>query len=131
MPGASIAAAGYNALVMRPLPLVALLGSLLAAGCVAPPREKPPVEPIPPRPLTPMSLPPLDGVDSDFAGPEPLPPAPVGAQTGGRYTVVRGDTLSGIARRYYGNPSAWKNIAAANPGVNPNDLKVGQTLVLP
>ena len=51
--------------------------------------------------------------------------------SGTSYTVQKGDTLSKIARDHYGNPSKWKQIAAANPGINPNGLKVGQRLVMP
>ena len=114
-----------------PRPLLALAAAATLYGCVAPPRPQPPVEPIPPRPLSVVTLPPAPGDASGFAGPEPMAPAAVGSMAGGVYTVVKGDTLSGIARRFYGNPSAWRNIAAANPAVDPNNLKVGQVLVLP
>lgn len=109
---------------------VLLAGLIGAVGCVAPPRPAKPVKTIPPPPLTAMTLPPLDD-ESTFAGPEALPPVPAGAAVGGTHTVVRGDTLAGLARRYYGNPSAWKRIAEANPQVDPNNLKPGQTLMLP
>lgn len=35
---------------------------------------------------------------------------------GGRHTVVRGDTLWGIARQTYGHGRYWRNIHRANPG---------------
>ncbi len=57
-------------------------------------------------------------------------PAPV-ANTGGTYTVKKGDTLYGIAKQKYGDGKQWKKIAAANPGVTASNLKVGQTLVIP
>ncbi len=127
--------------ILRSILVAAALmgGSFLVPGCVAPPRDPAAIKPIPPRPLTPMSLPPIqDAPPADFGGsagvftgPEPMAPAAPGAAVGGSYTVVRGDTLSGIARRTYGNPSAWKRIAAANPGVDPNRLAVGQVLMLP
>lgn len=75
------------------------------------------------------------------AAPEPIAsPAPVAqvqmassplAATGSRYTVKKGDTLFHIAREHYGDGKRWQQIAAANPGVSPNTLKVGQTLVMP
>lgn len=34
---------------------------------------------------------------------------------GESYTIVRGDTLSGIARRVYGDASRWRDIRDANP----------------
>ena len=50
---------------------------------------------------------------------------------GGSYTVKRGDTLYGIARQRYGDGKQWTKIAQANPGLQPNTLKVGQTIVVP
>lgn len=38
-------------------------------------------------------------------------PAPAAAE---EYTVVKGDTLGGIARKFYGRASAWKKIQEAN-----------------
>ena len=50
---------------------------------------------------------------------------------GGSYTVKKGDTLYGIARAKYGDGKQYTKIVAANPGVSPQSLKVGQTLVIP
>ena len=63
------------------------------------------------------------------ATPAPAPSA--GGVSGTTYTVQKGDTLYGIARQKYGDGKQWQKIAAANPGVSPSSLKVGQTLVLP
>lgn len=52
-------------------------------------------------------------------------------QTGGTYTVQRGDTLGKIAKRVLGSSQKWREIARANPSVNPNRLNVGETLVIP
>lgn len=52
-------------------------------------------------------------------------------QTGGSYTVQRGDTLGKIAKRVLGSSQKWREIARANPSVNPNKLNVGETLVIP
>ena len=54
-----------------------------------------------------------------------------GAGAGGSYTVKRGDTLYGIARAKYGDGKQYTRIVAANPGVSPQSLKVGQTLTIP
>ena len=43
----------------------------------------------------------------------------------------KGETLYGIAKKSYGDGKQWTKIAAANPGVTPQSLKVGQTIVIP
>lgn len=54
------------------------------------------------------------------------------ATTQKRYhTVVRGDTLWGIAQRYYGNGNRYKEIAKANNIANPDIIHVGQKLLIP
>ena len=47
---------------------------------------------------------------------------------GGTYTVVRGDTLSGIAQRY---GTSWQTLAAMNGIANPNLITPGQKIKLP
>ncbi len=47
------------------------------------------------------------------------------------HTVLRGETLGSIARRYYGKSSMWRVVAKANYGVNPKRLKPGQRLKIP
>ena len=69
---------------------------------------------------------------------KPLPPPPPAQKThpkavapvaGGSTVVVqRGDTLSGICVRHRVKMSA---VVAANPGLNPNHIRVGQKIVLP
>ncbi len=56
---------------------------------------------------------------------------PSGPSAGGTYTVKHGDTLFHIAAVSYGSGGQWKKIAAANPGVDPKHLKVGQKLIIP
>src|SRR4051812_7999214 len=48
--------------------------------------------------------------------------------TGNTYTVQKGDTLYKIARAKYGDQAAVKRIVAANPGLSPNTIKVGQKI---
>lgn len=54
----------------------------------------------------------------------------VGEQT---YTVEKGDTLSAIAKRHYGQASAWKHIFEANRDVldDPDRILPGQQIKLP
>lgn len=52
-------------------------------------------------------------------------PAP---QSGGTYTVVANDTLSGIAKRYGTN---WQTLQALNGLPDPNKINVGQVLRVP
>lgn len=47
------------------------------------------------------------------------------------YTIQPGDTLGRLAARFYGSPSRYLPIAAANRIANPDRLRVGQLLVIP
>jgi nucleoid-associated protein YgaU len=51
--------------------------------------------------------------------------------SGRTHVVVKGQTLSGISTKYYGTPSRWREIAAANGIRDPRQLPVGKKLVLP
>jgi nucleoid-associated protein YgaU len=62
---------------------------------------------------------------------EPLTPARSAA--GRTHVVAKGDTLSALARRYYGDQSRWKDIYNANRSTlrSPDALNVGARLVIP
>jgi len=62
------------------------------------------------------------------AAPEPGAPPRV---PGTRYTVEEGDRLAWIARDHYGDEKYFPAIVAANPGLNPDRILVGQVLTLP
>ena len=47
------------------------------------------------------------------------------------YVVMRGDTLSGIAARAYGDPAPWRTIARANGISDPRTLEPGRVLTIP
>ncbi len=73
------------------------------------------------------------------AAPKPVVAKPVVAKPaaapkskGGRtYVVKSGDTLAKIAARECGSSKAATQIAALNPNINPDRIKVGDKLVLP
>ena len=56
--------------------------------------------------------------------------APATDQT---YTVVAGDSLSKIAKKFYGNANAWNTIFQANKDKisNPDLIRPGQVLRIP
>jgi hypothetical protein len=47
------------------------------------------------------------------------------------HLVVEGETLSGIAGRFYEDPSMWRPIAIVNVIDNPRQLTAGQSLAIP
>ena len=55
------------------------------------------------------------------------------ASTSKTYTVVSGDSLSKIAKKFYGDASEWKKIHAANIDKvpNPDLIHPGQELTIP
>lgn len=46
-------------------------------------------------------------------------------------TVKKGTTMWDLAKKYYGDGNRWKEIQAANGGVNERKLQIGTTLVIP
>ncbi len=64
-------------------------------------------------------------VYGNYVYPEVDPPCPVGSSA---YTIRSGDTLYTIAQRLRTTVTA---ITALNPGVNPNQLQVGQVICVP
>jgi nucleoid-associated protein YgaU len=66
-------------------------------------------------------------VDSSL--PQPAPPAPAEQ----KYTVVSGDSLSKIAKHFYGDANQYMKIFEANKDQldDPNTIQIGQELVIP
>jgi len=91
------------------------------AGVEAIPVNLPEPEPTPP-PRPPVT-------------PEPAPPKPaetVSAPTGqDRHIVRRGETISGLALKYYGELRFWPALAYFNRLGNPERIAVGQSLEIP
>ena len=85
-----------------------------------------------------MATPRAEPVDTNAPDTAATPPAsgtnaPASTGPSRSYTVVKGDSIWKIARKMY--PGDTKNgedkIMAANPGVSPKKLKLGQVLVIP
>ncbi len=55
----------------------------------------------------------------------------INVQSGSTYTVVSGDTLSKIAKRFYGDANHYHAIAQASGIDNPDKINVGQVITLP
>ncbi len=47
------------------------------------------------------------------------------------HTVGKGETLSSISEKYFGKDKYWIAIAKMNPAINPNRLRLGQTIQMP
>jgi nucleoid-associated protein YgaU len=52
---------------------------------------------------------------------------------GKTYTVIKGDSLTKIAKREYGDGNKWRKIFEANKDVidDPDLIEVGQDLIIP
>jgi len=114
--------------------LVLAAGLLLVVGCEAKKRDEvpqlsaeelgplPPVEPAPVA-VTEVETPPK-------AETQATAPPSAGSQT---YTMKAGDTLYGLARRFYGDGKLWPKIFEANKGKirDVSDIPIGTVLVIP
>ncbi len=65
--------------------------------------------------------------------PTPVPAAAVAPQstTPGTYVVAAGDSFASIWRSLSGSERGFEKFAAANPGVDPSRLQIGQVLTVP
>ena len=87
--------------------------------------------PIPAPTPTPTPTPPQPSKPP--AGPS-KPPVKPPAKPAKVHVVKAGDSLSGISAKFYGTPSKWPTIYAANKAVigpNPNLIHAGQHLFIP
>lgn len=75
----------------------------------------------------PVVLPPIT-TNAPVIIPPVAPVEPLAPAAGSEYTVVKGDTLAVIAKK---NGVTLKALQAANPGVIPTKLKIGQKLAIP
>ncbi len=68
----------------------------------------------------------------DNSAPSNAPPSVIPSETAEKtYIIKAGDSLWTIAKSQYGDGSKHDLIAKANPGLNPNALKVGSKIVIP
>jgi len=81
-----------------------------------------------PDPKTPRAD--FSDVQSGSSSTAPPPAPPAGEQS---YTVVKGDSLSKIAKRFYGDAQQWRKIYEANKDQikNPDLIHPGQTFRIP
>ena len=81
-------------------------------------------------PVVDTNLPPMVPTNAPPTPPAMITPTPPAVPEAGvtEYVVVHGDTLSGIAKKF---GVTIKAIEAANPGVVPTKLQVGQKLSIP
>jgi LysM repeat protein len=106
------------------------LTALLMQGCK---RE----QAVTPAPVAETNLPPMvetnlaPAMGTNLPAPPPLvtpTPPPVVPTAPTEYIVVQGDTFSGIAKKF---GVSVKAVEAANPGVEPTKLRIGQKLSIP
>lgn len=109
----------------RLLSSMLLIGSVSLVGCKSQ-KQAAPAEPrheaVQPQPYIPApteTAPAAEGSDRPMAAEE---------GHGMKYTVKKGDTLSKIARHHH---TTVKKIVAANPGIEPNHIRIGQVINIP
>ena len=103
-----------------------------AAPAAAPQPTAPAAPAANPAPADPATKPAAAAAPAAPAAPKP-PPAPEPAATpGGKtYTIKPGDTLWKISKEVYGDATKYPRIIEANPGLNPDNMKVGTKIVIP
>jgi nucleoid-associated protein YgaU len=86
-----------------------------------------------PPPSSLMGVPTRPGSAAAQAITSTRPAEPAAAPAVRTHTVVDGDTLTRIARRYYGSSDRWAEILEANRGAikDPNNLTLGTKLRIP
>lgn len=116
---------------------VLLSGSLFLTGCkkkkpktTGPTAIKPVTSLRPARPAPAPVTRPVVRV-TDKRGPDRRIGRPVEPPKPMSYTIKKGDTLWSIAKKYLGDGQRWRDIVAANPGLVPAKLRVGQKITLP
>jgi LysM repeat protein len=115
---------------VEPKPTPTPRAALAALPEATPPPFPPLLNPEPEvRRAEPVSAPAVAAAAAAPAAPAAVP-VPAQPQS---HTVVSGDTLSRISRKYYGNSADWPKIAEANKAIlpDPTKLKPGMVLTIP
>lgn len=120
---------------MRSIKLLsAVAGVFILAGCgsssettEAPVRTRGDVMDLndtPPAPIPPAR---------SSAAPLPVEPAAAPETVSGprKHVVAAKDTLYSLSKTYYGSGNQWQKIVAANPGLVPEKMPVGKTIIIP
>lgn len=65
--------------------------------------------------------------------PAPVTLPPAAAPAPRTHTIVLGDSLTKISKKYYGTPNRWEEIMKANPGVikNSESIPLGAVITIP
>jgi LysM repeat protein len=115
--------------VADPVPSTAAKAALVVAA--TPPPTPAPVAT--PETEIRRALPVTAEISPDVSGAPRAEAVEVTTKTVRTYTVAQGDTLAGIARKFYRNSSQWPKIAEANKEAlpDPTKLKVGMLLNIP
>lgn len=113
-------------------PITETSGPAHTAGPDVSPIGRPPVEESAVVETTPVAAPPTR---QPATQPTPAPTrAPATTPTGVRKHIIgKGDTLTSLALKYYGNRSRWRDIFEANRDVlkSKDDVKIGMELKIP
>lgn len=96
-----------------------------------PTKSAPPPAPVVTSPPPAPAPVPAPAPKAEHAKPDHAKPADHAGARPKTYVVQKGDTLSGIAKKFYGEVKKVNDIAAANKLKDPNHIRVGQTLTLP
>ena len=81
-----------------------------------------------PAPAAPATKPAAAAAPKQAPSPTQEPAAAAGAKT---YTIKPGDNLWKISKEVYGDATKYTRIIEANPGLNPDNMKVGTKIVIP
>ncbi|HEV7255038.1 MAG TPA: 5'-nucleotidase C-terminal domain-containing protein [Mesorhizobium sp.] len=124
--------AGSNAITSEPPATDAPVSQEPAAPAESAPAEAAPAQATEPAQAEPSPAEPMPAeAPAEPAPADAAQPAEATAAPPSTYVVVAGDNLWEIAERLYGDAERWKDIVAANPGFDPNELAIGMTLNLP
>jgi nucleoid-associated protein YgaU len=62
---------------------------------------------------------------------KPAEPQVAAARAARSHVIQAGDTLQTLSRKYYGSIRYWRLILEANPGLDPQHLRIGRKIVIP